>query len=440
MTRHPPSPSTSPLSRDSPSPSSSTCTLNTSSSTLSLPSTPSCFPSMSMVSSSTSGHGSYPSRHHISLTSSSVPARANTDDVLHTGAGAYSAVSPAGSYGSYRGTNTSSLDEGSASGRASGVSSGMMVSESSRVSKMPSKTSRVMGMTESHGTQRAVEDESNGNLPMQEGREGTSSHGQVIDEHGDGKGRGAGHAHSTSLSTVTASSPQRRGESSGIPMDGVFPSSVLGSSPSYQVQPSYSTQTSHPHHGFAQHAQTQAQALAHVRASQGHYQYAPPASGFAHHRSHPEFLAQSQRAAEPQGQARTVVTATRVPPLRASTKRPRAPKRPRPDASAGIGIGPSRGNLGESDDDSDDDEIIEWVPGLDDGGGPSGNFNFGSSGSTRTGEHRGTGGGTIQATPGLPGGRKCVSLLFLFPPFPVEHDVMLTRPSVFFSSFPSSFT
>lgn len=320
----------------------------------------------------------------------------------------------------------------------------MMGSESSRVSEMLPETSRVMGIMESrgNGAQYVVEDESRGDLPLQDRmREGT-------DEHGLGQGRGAGHAHSTSLSTVTGSPPQSRGGSSGVPMRGAFPGSGSGSGSSYQAQPGYSVQPSHPHFGFSQqHAQPQAQSLTHMRASQRQYQYGagsashvPPPSGFADPHGRSDFQAQSQPVAEPQGQARTAVPATRAPPVRTSTKRPRAPKRPRPDTSTGLGLGPSRGNLLDSDDDSDDDEITEWVPGLDDSGGPSGSLGLGFSGNAGTGELGGTGGGTVQAAPGLPGGRKCVALLS-HPPFPpvVEYDVMLMNvlPLVFF--FPLHF-
>ena len=426
MTRHtPPSPSGSLLALDSLSPSSSsTRTLDSSSPTFSFLSGRSRSPSLFALPCPTSGYGCYPSHHHTSLTSGSTPARTNTSDVVYTGTGGHSAVSPAGSYGSYRGTNTtSSLDEGSGSGRASGVSSGMMGSQSSRVSEMLSETSRVMGVTESrgNGAQRyTVEDESRGD-------EGTSGRGEGTDEHGHGRGQGAGHAHSTSLSTVTGSPPRPRGGSSGVAIRGVFSGSGFSSGSSYQAQPGYSVQPSHPPYGFTQqHAQPQAQALAHMRASQEQYQYeavsashATPPSGFTNLHGRSEFQVQSQPVAEPQGQARTTVPATRAPPVRTSTKRPRAPKRPRPHTSAGPGIGPSRGNLPESDDDSDDDEITEWVPGLDDSGGPSGSLGFGFSGSAGTGELGGSGGGTVQAAPALPGGRKCVSLLFRCPLSPL---------------------
>ena len=58
----------------------------------------------------------------------------------------------------------------------------------------------------------------------------------------------------------------------------------------------------------------------HALQGQYQYQYVLPASGSMHHCSRPELLAQSQQVADPQGQARTVVTATCVPPRRTSTK------------------------------------------------------------------------------------------------------------------------
>lgn len=444
MIRHTPPPSSSsgsPLTRASLSPSSSSiCSLDTSSSILSFLSNPSRSPSPLAFPSSTSGYGSYPFRHHISLVSDSTSTRANASDVVHTGTGGQIAASPAGSYGSYRGTNTtSSLDDGSGSGWASGVSSGVMGSESSRVSERLSERSRVTGMVESrgYGAQYGVEDESRGDLPVQRRREGVSGQG----EGGHGQGRGASHAHSTSVSTVTGSPPQPREGSSGAPMGGVFPVSGFGSDSGYQAQPGYSVQPSHPHYRFAQQ---RTQAPAHMQPSQGRYQYdvpsaphATPASGPANPHGRSEFQAQSQQMAEPQGQVRTAVPGTRAPPLRTSTKRPRAPKRPRSDPSAGFVITPSRGNLVESDDESDDDEIVEWVPGLDDSGGPSGTFGSGPSGNAGTGEVGGTGRGTVQAAPGLPGGRKCVFHLSrcLFPPV-LKHDVMLTSVlSFWFFSF-----
>lgn len=424
MTRHtPPPPSSSsgsPLMRAS---SSSVCSLDTSSSILSFLSSPSRSPSPLAFPSSTSGYSSCPLRHHASLTPDSTSTRANTSDVVHTGTGGHIAASPAGSYGSYRGTNTtSSLDDGSGSGWASGVSSGMMGSESSRLSERLSESSRVTGMVKSHGygAQYTVEDEPRGALPVQRRREGVSGQG----EGRQGQVRGAIHAHSTSVSTITGSPPQPREGSSGAPMGGVFPVSGFNSDSSYQAQPGYSVQPSHPHYGFAQQ---HAQALAHTQPSQGRYQYdaptaphAMPASGSANPHGRSEFQVQPQQMTEPQGQVRTTLPGTRAPPVRTSTKRPRAPKRPRSDPSAGIVITPSRGNLVESDDDSDDDEIVEWVPGLDDGGAPSGTFGFGSSGSAGTGEVGGTGRGTVQTAPGLPGGRKCVSF---FIPLPIPSCV-----------------
>ncbi|KAF8554879.1 hypothetical protein OG21DRAFT_1484329 [Imleria badia] len=375
-------------------------------------------PTHSNTPASDTGYGSYPSypSHHLtSRISDSSSARANTSGVVYTGAGGHSALSPAGSYGSYRGTNTtSSLDEASGSGRASGASSGLIGSGSSQVSEMLSNTSRTMGMMESrgYGSQYPVEDESRSALPVQERREGVSGQGGGSDGHLHGQGRG--HAHSTSSSTVTASPPHLRRGSSGVPMAGVFPRSDFGSG---SAQPGYSAQPSHPHYGLArQQPQPHAQALAHMRASQGQYpeaisaSHTTPASGIANPLGRSEFQAQTQRMAEPQGQARTAVPATHAPAVRTSTKRTRAPKRPRPAAAVGIGTGASRGNVVESDDDSDDDEIIEWVPGLDDGGGP------GFGGGAGAGEPGGTGGGTAQAAPGLPGGRKCVTLLFLWSP------------------------
>ena len=436
MTRHTPSPSSpgSPLAPDSPS-SVSTCTLDTSSSTLSFLSTPSHSPFLSAFPSSTSGYGPYPSYpplHSTSLISDSATTRANKSGVTHAGAGTYGALSPAGSYGSYRGT--SSLDEGSGSGQASGASSGITGSESSHASEMLSSTSRAIGMIESseYGAQYPIEDESRGVLLAQEERrDRVSGRGRGTDAHGYGQGRGRGHAHSTSSSTVTASSSHLRRGSSGAPMAGVFPRSDFELGPGYQVQPGYSAQPSHPHY---------AQALAQLRASQGQHQEATSAShasGFG--RS--VLQAQPQRITEPQGQTRAgIPAAARAPTARTSTKRTRAPKRPRPDTSAGVGTGPSRGNVLESDDESDDDEIVEWVPGSDDGGGPSGNYNMGFGRSTGTGEPGGIGRGTAQAAPGLPGARKCVSLLFfwsfLLPA--VAYDVMLTG-SFFFPSFPFAF-
>ena len=75
-----------------------------------------------------------------------------------------------------------------------------------------------------------------------------------------------------------------------------------------------------------------------------------------------------------------------------------------------IGIGPSGANVG-SDSDSDDDDI-EWIPGSDDGGGASGAGVNRSAGMSELG---GTGGRLGQAAPVLPGGRKCVSVLFRHP-------------------------
>ena len=262
-----------------------------------------------------------------------------------------------------------------------------------------------------YGTQYAVEEESRGDLPMQERRqERVPGQGEGIDEHERALGRGASHAHSTSLSTITGSPPQPRG-SSGVPTGGVFPGSSFGPGSGYQVQAGYSR----VHYGSTQqHTQPPAQVLAHMRApSQGQYQYetlsalhAAPASGFANPQGRSEFQPQPRQVAELQGQARTAASATRAP-MRTSTKRPRPPKRPRQAPYAGIGIGTSRSHLVESDDDSDDDEVNEWVP--DWGGGR------GAGGSAGSSEVGGAGGGTAQAAPGLPGGRKCVSLLFRYP-------------------------
>ncbi|KAF8435319.1 hypothetical protein L210DRAFT_2522885 [Boletus edulis BED1] len=408
MNQHTPfSSSGSPLSRNSPS-SWSTCSLDTSSSTLSFLSTPSRTPSLSAFPSPTSGCG-HLSYHHSFLTSTA--PRADTSDVVHPGTGALSAVSPAGSYGSYRGTNTtssSSLDEGGGSGAASGISSGMMGSGSSQGSDALSMASRAMGMM---GSRRygALEDESRADFTDQEGRrDRISGQEEGIDEHGHRQRRGTTHAHSTSLSTVTGSPPQPGGGS--LSMGSMFPGS------GHEAQLGHSVQSSYPHHGFVQqHAQPQAQALARMRASQGQYQYetvsashTTPAPGFTNPHNRSEFQPQSQRMVEPQGQVPAAAPITRAPPVRTSTKRPRAPKRPRPDSST---IGSSRSHLVESDDDSDDEEIIEWVPGLDDGGGPSNDLSFGFSGSGGT-SAPGAGGGSVQALPGLPGGRRWVSLYF----------------------------
>lgn len=210
------------------------------------------------------------------------------------------------------------------------------------------------------------------------------------------------------MSTVTGSPPQPRGGSSGatMPVDGVFPGSGFGPGSGYQAQTGYSVQPSHPHYGLAQqHVQPPAQALAHMAVlSQGQYQYEAvsalrpvPASGFANPQGRSEFQVQPKPAVV---QPRTAVPVNRAPPVRTSTKRTRAPKRLRP--AGYTGIGPSQGNLIESEDDSDDDEVIEWVP---DWGGGSG-----AIGGAGTAEVGGSG-GTIQVAPG-PGGRKCVSLLF----------------------------
>ncbi|KAH0835501.1 hypothetical protein J3R83DRAFT_9175 [Lanmaoa asiatica] len=332
----------------------------------------------------------------------------------------------------------------------------MVGSGSSRASEMLSETSHLMGMVESrgYGARYAVEDESRGDLPMQERRrERVPGHGKRTDEHEHGRGQGASHAHSTSLSTVTGSPPQPRGGSSDVPMGGQFPGPGSGSGPGYQAQTAYSVQPSHPHYGFAQqHTLPPTQVLTHIHVpSQGQYQHeavsalhATPASGFAKPLVRTEYQAQPQ-AGVAQAQARTTVPATRAPPGRTSTKRPRAPKRPRPATSTGIGLGALRGNMVDSDDDSDDDEVIEWVPGLDDGSGASASFRFGFSGSAGTGELRGAGGsGSVQAAPGLPGGRKCVPILFryLFYPPPVVKYAdgssirvfLLFRSSSFFSN------
>lgn len=85
-----------------------------------------------------------------------------------------------------------------------------------------------------------------------------------------------------------------------------------------------------------------------------------------------------------------------------------------------IGIGPSGANVG-SDSDSDDDDI-EWIPGSDDGGGASGAGVNRSAGMSELG---GTGGRLGQAAPVLPGGRKCVSVLFRhpLPSFSLKYEI-----------------
>lgn len=286
-----------------------------------------------------------------------------------------------------------------------------MLSETSELIR--TSTSRV------YGTQHAVEEESRGELLVQERRqEWVPRQGEGTGEYERGQRRGASHAHSTSLSTVTGPPPQPRGGSSGVPMDGVFQDSGFGPRSGYQVQTGYTVQPSHPRYESAQqHAQPPAQVHVHMRPpSQEQYQYkavsalhATPGPGF---QGRSEFQARPQPVVELQGQVRTTVPTNRVPPARTSTKRPRAPKRPRPATYTGIGIGASRGNLAESDDDSDDDEVIEWVPDWAGGAGAS------TSMSAGAGELGGTGGGAVHVTP-APGGRKCVFLLFhcrfLFP-------------------------
>ena len=172
--------------------------------------------------------------------------------LTHAGAGAYSAVSPAGSYGSYHRTNTaSSLEDGSRSGRASGVSSGMMGSDSSRVSEFLSETSRVMGVIESggYGTQYAVEDGSRGDLLVREGhRERVPGRGEAVDDHGQMQAWGAGHAHSTSLSTVTGSPPQPQGGPSAVPIGAAFAGPSFGLGSGHQVQPGYPVRPSDTHY------------------------------------------------------------------------------------------------------------------------------------------------------------------------------------------------
>ena len=357
--------------------------------------------------------------------------------LTHAGAGAYSAVSPAGSYGSYHRTNTaSSLEDGSGSGRASGVSSGMMGSDSSRVSEFLSETSRVVGVIESggYGTQYAVEDGSRGDLLVREGhRERVPGRGEAIDDHGQMQARGAGHAHSTSLSTVTGSPPQPQGGPSAVPIGAAFAGSGFGSGSGHQVQPGYSVQPSDTHYRLPP------QVLGNIRTPKGqyHHETAPAShatapSAFANLQSSSGHQMPSQRMGQPQGQGRTALHPTRAGPTRTSTKRPRAPKRPRSDLTTGPGIGPSRGNLVESDDDSEDDEVIEWVPGLGDSG-TSGNPSYGFGGNAGTDELAGAGGATVQAVSGLPGGRKCVSILSRCPILSplMEYVVKLTGPFSF---------
>lgn len=400
------SPTGSLPARDLHSPSSSsTCTLHTASSTLSFCSTPSRSPSPSVFPSSPVGYESYPSYHPTSIISTSTTA--NINDLVHIGPVPHSAVSPAGSSGSYQGTNAISSHEGSASGCASGVSSGMMGSDSSLVSEISQTRSQ------GYRAQRPAEDETSGNLPFLGGSlRRVPGQEEEMREHT--LGRSVSHAHSTSLSTVTGSPSHPREGLSDVPMGSVFPGSGFGSGLSHQAQTSYSVQPLQPQYGFPQHVQSQAPVLAPTRSpSQQQYQYGPvsalhPASGFASHQGRAFNRAQPPPVAEPRGQARTVVPIAGIPPVRASTKRPRAPKRPRPDPSAigiEVGIGPSRSNLEGSDTDSDDDEV-EWIP------GPGGGSSAGGSGVDR---NAGTGGRAGLAAPGLPGGRKCVSLLSLLP-------------------------
>lgn len=327
-----------------------------------------------------------------------------------------------------------SLEEGSGSGNASGASSGMMERESSRLSEISETASR------GYGTQYLAS-ESTADIPLQErNQERVPGQAEAAREHEHAYARGVGHAYSSSLSTVTGSPPHPRGGSSDVQMGGVFPSPAFGSGSSYPAQTNYSVHQTPPHYGSAQqHVQPQVPALVHTRiSSQEPYQYGPvsalyPTSGFTSPQGRSNNQAQPRPMVEPQGQARVVAPTSRAPPVRTSTKRPRAPKRLRQDPSMGIG---HASNMAGSDSDSDEDEI-EWIPGSDDGGGASG---AGVNQNARMGELGGTGGRSGQAAPGPTGGRKCVSVLFRLPlsssfslvKYEVDADaVVLLSPSPF---------
>ena len=333
----------------------------------------------------------------------STSTRANVNGLVSIGAGGYNAVSPAGSSASYQGTHTmSSLDE-SGSGRASGLSSGMMISETSETG------------SRGYGAQHPGGGDLRDN-PNLQGGNGERMPGQHERGHGHehAQGRVVGHAPSTSLSTVAASPPHPQVGSLGVPTGGAFPGS------GYQAQTSYSVQPTQPLLGAAKQVeQPQAPVLANMpMLPQEQYRYGSAsvlhsASEFASHqgRSH----SQLHSVIEPQEQRRTVQPDSRAPPVRNSSKRARAPKRLRPDPS--VGIGPSRNNLVGSDTDSDDDEV-EWIPGFDDGGATGG---IGGNKNAGIVEPVGRSG---QAAPSLPSGRKYVFFYFVASPFfPLKREV-----------------
>ncbi|KAG9308027.1 hypothetical protein JVU11DRAFT_12679 [Chiua virens] len=333
-----------------------------------------------------SASGPYQQRHghsspHSSLSRFTPPTHPNTP-ASDPGPGGHSAASPAGSYGSHPGTNTSSVDDGSGSGWTSGISSGMVGSESSRVGRMTESGSL--------GARYPAEVGSGGNLPAQQRNLVQAPRQSVmVGERSAGQARSASHAHSTSLSTVIGSPP---GESSS-PV-GVFPRTDSGRSASYHTHTSFGVQLLD---GYAQqHQQPHPQALAHLHVpSQEQYQYetpstlyATPASAITNTQVQSNNQSMLHPVATPQRQGQTAVPAARAPLVRTSTKRPRPPKRARQHTS----IPPSRSNPVGSDSESDDDDI-EWIPGPDDGGGTSAGIN----------EPGGTG-GAGQVVP--PGGRK----------------------------------